>query len=117
MKTSEKLEQAFHEFRPHINGHNTAMELFLEALREVKDLESRLTISDEEIERVFWYKSSKKPPHGMKVIVQHETSNGKDHAFGVYFKDKEAWFYFDPTKWNIEDSIEVTHWAHDLNTV
>lgn len=39
MKTSEKLLKAFQQFRPHINGHRTAMELFFEAVKEVEDKE------------------------------------------------------------------------------
>jgi len=39
MKTSEKLIRAFEEFRPHLTGHETAMDLFLEALYEVEKME------------------------------------------------------------------------------
>ena len=39
MKASDKLEEAFKRFRPHINGHATAMDLFHEALKEVKKME------------------------------------------------------------------------------
>ena len=53
------------------------------------------------------------PEHARKVIVQHETSNGADHAFGVYFQDAERWHYFNGS-WSPEDSIEVTHWMPDL---
>ena len=42
MKTVNKLMQAFEIFRPHINGHKTAMELFFEAVREVEELEKKV---------------------------------------------------------------------------
>lgn len=40
MKTSEKLKEAFQAFLPHINGHKTAQELFLQAVNEVEHLET-----------------------------------------------------------------------------
>lgn len=43
MKTSDKLIEAYDKFRPHINGHKTAMDLFLEALKEVKEMEQELS--------------------------------------------------------------------------
>jgi hypothetical protein len=43
MKTSDKLYEAFDKFRPHINGHRTAMNLFLEALKEVEEMEQELS--------------------------------------------------------------------------
>ena len=46
MKTSDKLLTAFNEFRPHIQGHNTAMDLFLEAVSEVQLLESTLRLEE-----------------------------------------------------------------------
>lgn len=62
-----------------------------------------------------WIKiTDQMPKNGQKVIVQHETSNGKDHAFGVYHEVVEKWFYFNGS-WKDEDSIEVTHWMPDLS--
>lgn len=46
MKTVNKLMQAFEKFRPHINGHKTAMELFFEAVREVEELEKKVNNLD-----------------------------------------------------------------------
>lgn len=43
MKTSDKLSEAYNKFRPHINGHRTAMNLFFEALREVEEMEQELS--------------------------------------------------------------------------
>ena len=61
-----------------------------------------------------WIKVTEQmPKHAQKVIVQHETSNGKDHAFGVYHIDVDKWFYFNGS-WENENSIEVTHWMPDL---
>ena len=42
MTTAKKLLTAFEEFRPHINGHTTAINLFLEAVDEVSDLQDTL---------------------------------------------------------------------------
>lgn len=42
MKTSDKLLKAFDEFRPHINGHTTSINLFFEALEEIKQIEEEL---------------------------------------------------------------------------
>jgi len=49
MKTSDKLLKAFQEFRPHIVGHNTAMELFLEAVNEVAVYEKAIDDWHEEL--------------------------------------------------------------------
>ena len=43
MKTSDKLIEAFEKFRPHINGHRTSIDLFLEALKEVEVMEQELS--------------------------------------------------------------------------
>ena len=45
MKTSDKLIEAYDKFRPHINGHRCAMNLFLEALKEVEEMEKELSKS------------------------------------------------------------------------
>ncbi len=42
MNTAEKLLKAFEHFRPHINGHKTAMDLFFEAVKEVEDLQKQV---------------------------------------------------------------------------
>ena len=44
MTASDKLWKAFQEFRPHINGHKTAIDLFFQGLEEVKNNENRLEI-------------------------------------------------------------------------
>ena len=49
MNTAEKLLKAFEQFRPHINGHKTAIDLFFEAVKEVEDLQKqvkKLTLAD-----------------------------------------------------------------------
>lgn len=49
MNTAEKLLKAFEQFRPHINGHKTAMDLFFEGVKEVEDLQKqvkKLTLAD-----------------------------------------------------------------------
>ena len=43
MSTSDKLLRAFDVFRPHIHGHTTHMNLFLEAVEEVKKMEEKET--------------------------------------------------------------------------
>ena len=42
MNTKDKLLKAFDEFRPHINGHKTAMDLFFEAIEEVDSMQSEI---------------------------------------------------------------------------
>lgn len=42
MNTKEKLLKAFDQFRPHINGHKTAMNLFFEAVEEVEKLQEQV---------------------------------------------------------------------------
>lgn len=42
MNTKEKLLEAFQQFRPHINGHRTAMNLFFEAIEEVEKLQEQV---------------------------------------------------------------------------
>ena len=55
MKPSEKLLKAFDEFRPHLSGHKTAIELFLFAIEEVKYLEQKSNINFQTIkEGVFF---------------------------------------------------------------
>jgi len=55
-KAEELLLEAFHEFRPHINGHLTAMEKFhrgvalIKAERKVYHKQEVEAISDEDIE-------------------------------------------------------------------
>lgn len=72
--------------------------------REALDLQK--TLNDE------WFPvSALKPPHAVKVEVQHETSNGKDLDFGFYDEGRDKWFYFRGS-WKDEDSIEVTHWKY-----
>ena len=43
MKTSTKLKEVFDKFRPHTNGHETAINLFLEAVKEVEKMEDKLS--------------------------------------------------------------------------
>ena len=50
MKPSEKLLKAFNEFRPHLSGHKTTIELFLFAVEEVKCLEQNSNIDFKKIE-------------------------------------------------------------------
>lgn len=63
--------------------------------------------------RIPCWKSAEtdKPPHAKKVIVEHQTSYGKDHAFGQYWSDEEKWHYF-PSRGL--GPIEVTHWTEDI---
>ena len=42
MDTKEKLLKAFERFRPHINGHKTAIDLFFEGIKEVEDLQEQV---------------------------------------------------------------------------
>lgn len=42
MDTKEKLLKAFEQFRPHINGHKTAIDLFFEGIKEVEDLQKQV---------------------------------------------------------------------------
>jgi len=42
MKTEEKLLEAFDKFRPHINGHKTAIDLFFEGIAEVEKMQKEL---------------------------------------------------------------------------
>lgn len=42
MDTKEKLLKAFEQFRPHINGHKTAIDLFFEGIKEVEDLQEQV---------------------------------------------------------------------------
>jgi hypothetical protein len=43
MKISDKLIEAFERFRPHVNGHISAINIFLEAVEEVKEMENELS--------------------------------------------------------------------------
>lgn len=40
MKTSNKLREVFDVIIPHINGHNTTINKFIEAIQEVHELEA-----------------------------------------------------------------------------
>lgn len=53
MRTSDKLKEAFEQFRPHIVGHKTAMDLFCEALEEVEKMEQKQSCKCEKKERCF----------------------------------------------------------------
>lgn len=41
MSASDKLLRAFDVFLPHISGHKTHMNLFLEAVEEVREMEEK----------------------------------------------------------------------------
>ena len=45
MNTTQKLEKTFELFRPHIIGHITGMNLFIEALEEVSKMEAKSSIN------------------------------------------------------------------------
>ncbi len=87
-----------------------------ESLHRYVKLSDALEIFNQQREKEWISVNDELPKHAVKVIVQHETSNGKDHAFGVYHEDVKAWFYFSGS-YKIENSIEVTHWQHDLPIV
>jgi hypothetical protein len=40
MKTSKKLREVFENIRPHINGHVTVINQFIEAINEVEEMEA-----------------------------------------------------------------------------
>lgn len=40
MKTSQKLREVFENIRPHINGHRTMINQFLESINEVEEIEA-----------------------------------------------------------------------------
>ena len=43
METSTKLKEVFDKFRPHVNGHETTINLFLEVIKEVEEMEDKLS--------------------------------------------------------------------------
>lgn len=40
METSKKLREVFENIRPHINGHVTVINQFIEAINEVEEMEA-----------------------------------------------------------------------------
>lgn len=56
-KTSDKLLKALELFRPHINGHKTAINLFNEALEEVREMERNVVSKTTELKEIPKFKS------------------------------------------------------------
>lgn len=50
MTTSEKLQQAFNAFRPHITGHNSSINLFLQGIGEVETMRLKINYMNKESE-------------------------------------------------------------------
>jgi hypothetical protein len=51
MKTSKKLKEVFDKVRPHINGHITVINQFIEAIHDVEEMEalSQHDVSNNEV--------------------------------------------------------------------